>query len=150
MTDDAVVEIGHVHGSVRAQLQIHGTEPWIVAAQKIRLLLRYACRAMVLQTIAIDSAGHYIAHENIALEFGRKILPCVKDDSADGSRPVRVGHHYRRKSQAVVRFSEARVVPAFEQLVNRRRMTVSRVEVAERIEHQSEWIHLAVSKVLDM
>ena len=49
-----------------------------------------------------------------------------------------------------MRLAEARIPAAAQQLIDRLRMAVGRVEVAQRIETQAERIDLAVRELLDM
>ena len=54
------------------------------------------------------------------------------------------------EAQAVVRLAEAGIVGAAEQLVDRQRVAVGRVQVAQRIERQAERVDLPVREVLDV
>ena len=54
VTDDAIVEVGHVKRTVRSQLKVHGPEPGILADEEIRLLDRPGSRTRPLDAVVID------------------------------------------------------------------------------------------------
>ena len=65
MADDSVVEIGHVEGTIRAKLDIHGAIPWIRGGEKVGLFDGCVGCTVPVETIPVDSAGHHIAAEKV-------------------------------------------------------------------------------------
>ena len=110
VTDDAVVEVGNVKCAIRSNSQIDRTKPAIVTGDKIRLCVDQKCRTNLLQSIMVNDAIHRIADVDTAAVTFWKMIGCVKGWSANPRGAVTVIDHCRRKSQSIVRFSEAGVV----------------------------------------
>ncbi len=58
--------------------------------------------------------------------------------------------HFRRETQSVARFAEARIITRRATNIRRRAMAIGRPQISQRIEHQSEWIHLPMAVLLNV
>src|SRR5207247_6250786 len=83
------------------------------------------------------------AGENVVAIFLRPKVVLVIDDAGNGRRAVLVENHRRREAEAVVRFAEARIMTAAQELIDRFAVAVGRVKIAERVKAKSERIDLA-------
>ncbi len=149
MPDDPVVEIGDIQRSVRPELEIYGPEPGIIAPQEIGFFFGDARRAMFDEGIAVDAAGHHVSNKCVAVKFNRKIVRFVDNHAGDRRRPVAVSADIRGEAKPVVRFAEARIIRATQELIDRRAVTIRGPEIAERIEHQAERVDLPPAILLD-
>ena len=148
VADDAVVEIGHVERAVGAEGVVHGTEPRIGRREEIGLLDGLGRGADEGDLVPVQPAGHDVADEERVVVFGGPEVVGVVDGTVDGGAAVGVLQHDGREAESVVGLAEARVMPAGEELVERRAVAVAGVEVAAWIEGEAEGVHLAVGVVL--
>ena len=148
MADDAVVKIGHVQRAIRPELEIYWAKPRVRGLEKIRGLAPFRATAVIRDFIAVDPAGHYVAHQNISAKLRRPPRVINQSDPANGGGTVRVRNRGRCKTQTVVRFAKARIITAANELIDRRTVTVGRVKIAARIQMHAEGIHLPPCELL--
>src|SRR4030095_10022991 len=97
----------------------------------------------------VDPARHDIADQDVILKVLRPCRIMNVHRRADRGASVRVLDRHRSESQAVVRFSEARIKCTAQELIDRRRVTVRGVQISARIPRESEWIYLSPRVPLD-
>ena len=83
MTDNAVVKIGNVECSVRAELEVDRAEPRVSCDQKVGLFLSSNTPPVSQQRVTVDPAGHDVAGVQTAAVLGRKLLGVVLSQPAD-------------------------------------------------------------------
>src|SRR5262249_17233577 len=81
VADDAGGEVGDVEGTVGAQLDVHGAEPRVVAADQIGHFDRPVARAVHFQAVAVDAVGDDVADEDVIVELGREVVGGVVGDA---------------------------------------------------------------------
>ena len=149
VANDAVVKIGDVQCSVRAELQIDRPEPRIAGSHEVGQFGTFWATAEPINPVAINAAGDDIADENIVAEFHRPMIALVKHNATQAGGVVVVRDDQWRKAHTVVRLTEARVVGIPNQLVDRRAMAVGGVKVTKRIEAHAKRVDLPEGELLD-
>src|SRR5256885_4789566 len=148
MTDDSIVKIRDVERAVRAELQIDRTKPRIISDDEVGALVGQRRGAGEGHSVAIDAAGHDVAGENVVpILFGPEVVLVIYDAGNRGGT-VPVKDHGRREAKAVVRFAEARIIAAAQELIDRLAVAIGGVKIAEGVETKSERIDLAPSVFL--
>ena len=102
------------------------------------------------QAELVDAVGDHVADEAAVAVGRREVVGGVVGDAGDGGRVVVVVDHLRGEAEAVVRLAEAGVVAAAQELLDRLRVAVAGVEVAQRVEGQAERVDLAVGEVFEV
>ena len=149
MADDSIVKIGHVQRAVRAELEVHRTEPRIVGGDEVGSFVGQRRRAGEGHGVTIDAAGHDVASENVVAEFSRPEVVLVIHNPGDRGRAVSVEDHRGGEAEAVVGFAEARIITAAQELIDGLAVAIRGIEVAERVEAQSKRVDLAPGVLLD-
>ena len=78
VTNDAVVKIGDVQCSVRAELQINRPKPRVAGSHEVGQFGTFWATPEPINPVAINAAGDNIADENIVAEFRRPMIALVK------------------------------------------------------------------------
>src|SRR6185437_1924768 len=149
MTDDAVVEVGDVQGPIGTELDMDRAEPRIIRLKK-SLKYSFWSRTVPLDGELVDAMADDIADVGAALIGLGKMIGVVESEASHGGRFRVAVVHLRRQTEAIVGRAETRIPAAAQQLIDRLRVTVGRVEIAQRIEGDAEWIDLAVRELLDV
>ena len=71
VADNAIIEIQHIEGAVRSQVEIYRPKPRIITNKKIRQFLRNLRGADLQKAIAIKPARHDVADEDVVAKFVR-------------------------------------------------------------------------------
>ncbi len=150
MADDPVVEVGDVESAIGTELDIHGSEPGIITDEEVGLGDRLRGRALPVEAVPVDPAGDDVADQEVAAQRLGNAVGGEVDDAGDAGRSVVVLHHLRAETETVMRFAEARVIGAGEELVDRPAVAVAGVEVAERVEGEAERVDLAPGDLFEM
>src|SRR5829696_5590215 len=118
MSNDAVVEIRDPQGAVRSELQIDGAEPRIRDADQVWHFMAHARAAAPFDAVAIDTAGHHVADNQIITKFlgPRRIIQ--HRDAANRRAAVRVLYGGGSKTETIIRRTKAGIPSAAQQLVN--------------------------------
>ena len=144
VADDAVVEVRDVERAVGSKLRIDRTEPRIVRRDEVRQGAGDTRGAVLRHAVTEDAAGHHVAEEHVPMKLGGPEVVGVDGDAINGRRAAHLLHHRRDEAEAVVRFSEARIVTASEKLEERFAVAVGGIQAARFVEGEAEGIHLAV------
>ncbi len=148
VTDDPVVEIGDIEGSIWPQLDVDGAEPVVLAPDEIGLLDPLWRRAVPLDPIAVDPVGDDVADEDRAAVLLGELVGRIVADAGDARRAVVVGDHLGAEAQSVVRLAEAGIPGTAQELIDRPAVAVAGIKVAERVEGESEGVDLPVRDIL--
>src|SRR3546814_14981705 len=97
----------------------------------------------------MHTTSYHVPDEQILSEFFRESVHRIVGKSRQGCGFVPVWFRVGRKTDAFRLFSELRIIPAADQLINRRRMAVHRIQITKLIECQSERVHPSVSCLLN-
>ena len=60
--------------------------------------------------VAMNAAGHHIAHEQVAVKFVGKLPMTTARDAGDARRSVLMSHQVRCKPEPIVRLAKAGIV----------------------------------------
>src|SRR3546814_19206988 len=93
----------------------------------------------------MHTTSYHVPDEQILSEFFRESVHRIVGKSRQGCGIFTVWFRVGRKTDAFRLFSELRILPAADQLINRRRMAVHRIKTTKHIECQSERVNQSES-----
>ena len=130
VTNDAVVEVGDVEGAVRAELEIDGVEPEVVAGEEVGLLVGLRGGAGEGDEVVIDLRGDGVADEHVIVPLSAPDAAVDVEGTADAGGAVGMLAHDGAEAEGVGLFPELRIGRATNELVDGRAMAVSGIEIS--------------------
>lgn len=124
MPNDLIIKVSHIECAIGSELKIDGAKPSVIARKQIGHLVRFRGGSVVVQAIAIDSASHHIATQQVPLVGGGKRFGSDVGNARDCGAPMQMLHGRWNKAQAIVRATETWVATTAQELRDRFAMAI--------------------------
>ena len=149
VSDDLIIEICDIEGTIGTLDDIHWAKPWIVTGHKVPQFSGDHGRATPLNSIAIYTAGHHIAAKEQVAKRLWELLGLIILHATNGCATVQMVHHGWGESQTIMRSSKTWVTGTCQQTRKWLAVTIGGVPVSPFITAHAERIHLSRRELFD-